>query len=60
MGVDVECEMLVGELRDDAEFIAMASRLHEAAGELLAGEPQSVAEFAASLVAVWDRLERQR
>lgn len=60
MGVAEECEMLVDELRDDAEFIAMASRLHEAAGELIVGEPQSVAEFAESLVAVWERLERQR
>jgi len=60
MGVAEESEMLVDELRDDAEFIAMVGRLHEAAGELIAGEPQSVADFAASLAAVIDRLERQR
>jgi predicted transcriptional regulator len=35
-------------------------RLHEASGDALAGDRQGIAEFAESLVAVWDRLERQR
>jgi hypothetical protein len=60
MGVDVECETLVGELREDSEFLAMVSRLHDAAGVMLTGEEQAVAEFAAAIVAVWDRLDEQR
>jgi hypothetical protein len=60
MGVDVECEMLVGELREDTEFLDMVSRLHDAAGVMLAGEEHALAEFAAAIVAVWDRLDQQR
>ena len=60
MGVFEECEGLVDDLRDDAEFLSLVSRLHEASGDALSGDRESVAEFAAALVAVWDRLEQER
>lgn len=60
MGLSEEYERLVDELRDDADFVAMVDRLHEASGDALTGDRQGIAEFAESLVAVWDRLERQR
>lgn len=57
MGAVEDC---VDGLRDDEEFLALVSRLHEASGDALSGDRESVAEFTAALVAVWDRLEQER
>jgi hypothetical protein len=60
MGAFEECEVLVDDLRNDEEFLSLVGRLHETSGDALSGDRESAAEFAAALVAVWDRLEQER